>query len=260
MIALVREVAGALARCELTHLARQPIDVPAARQQHARYVAQLASLGCRIEWLPPLPGHADGVFVEDTAVVVPEAAVITRPGAASRRGETESVAARLAPDLEVRHVGEPACLEGGDVLRIGRTLYVGRAEGRGGRTNAAGVAALREALQPFGYEVRAVALHGCLHLKSACTLIPPQTLLVNPAWVDPKELADAAVIAVDSQEPYGANTLTVAGCTLVSAAYPRTRERLDAAGIATRALEVSELHKAEAALTCMSLMLEGGAA
>lgn len=259
MIAFVREVAGALERCELTHLARQPIDVPAARGQHARYVAQLAALGCRIEWLPPLPGHADGVFVEDTAVVVPEAAVITRPGAVSRRGETESVAGELARHLEVRHVREPACLEGGDVLRIGRTLYVGQAEASGGRTNAAGVAALREALQPFGYEVRAVALHGCLHLKSACTLIAPRSLLVNPEWVDPTAFGTTRVIAVDPHEPYGANTLTVAGVTLVSAAYPRTRERLEAAGIGTHELEVGELHKAEAALTCMSLMLGEGA-
>lgn len=255
MIAFVREVAESLARCELTHLAREAIDVPRAREQHARYVAELISLGCRIEWLPPLPEHADGVFVEDTAVLVPEVAVITRPGVASRRPETESVAAALEARLEVRRISEPACLEGGDVLRIGRTFHVGHAGGRGGRTNAAGVAQLGEALRPFGYSVRSVALRGCLHLKSACTFIPPQTLLVNPSWVDPAAFPVAAVIAVDPQEPYGANTVTVAGVTLVSTAYPRTRERLQAAGIATRALDASEVHKAEAALSCMSLLL-----
>ena len=254
MIAFVREVAGSLARCELTHLARKPIDVPRARGQHARYVAELAAAGCRIEWLPPLPEHADGVFVEDTAVLVPEVAVITRPGVASRRPETESVAAALAGRVQVRRISAPGCLEGGDVLRIGRTLYVGQATG--GRSNPAGVAQLGEALEPFGYTVRSVALRGCLHLKSACTFLPPQTLLVNPAWVDPAAFGAGAVIAVDPQEPSGANTLTVAGLTLVSAAYPRTRERLDAAGIATRALDVSEVHKAEAALTCMSLLVE----
>ena len=255
MIAFVREVAESLARCELSHLAREAIDAARARQQHARYVAELTSLGCHIEWLPPLAEHADGMFVEDTAVLAPEVAVITRPGVASRRPETESVAAALAARLEVRRISEPACLEGGDVLRIGRTFYVGRAGGRGGRTNAAGVAQLGEALRPFGYSVCSVALRGCLHLKSACTFIPPQTLLVNPSWVDPAAFPAAAVIAVDPQEPYGANTLTVAGVTLVSAAYPRTRERLGADGIATRALDVSEVHKAEAALTCMSLLL-----
>jgi dimethylargininase len=257
MMAWVREVAPSLARCELTHLARQAIDVPRAREQHARYVGELTSLGCRIEWLPPLEEHADGVFVEDTAVLVPEVAVVTRPGATSRRAEVESVAAALARHLEVRRLGEPACLEGGDVLRVGRKLYVGQADGLGARTNAAGIKQLGEALEPFGYAVRALALHGCLHLKSACTFIPPETLLVNPAWVDPAQIAAGRVIAVDPSEPYAANTLTHGGLTLVSRAYPRTQGRLDAAGIATRALDVSELHKAEAALTCMSLLLPG---
>lgn len=257
MIAFVREIAGTLAHCELTHLARKPIDVPRARGQHARYVVELTALGCRIEWLPPLPEHADGVFVEDTAVLVPEVAVVARPGVASRRGEVESVAAALASHLEVRRISAPGRLEGGDVLRIGRTLYVGQAAARGGRTNAAGVTQLAEALQPFGYTVRGVPMRGCLHLKSACTFIPPRTLLVNPVWVEAEALAAPTVVAVDPLEPYGANTLTVAGVTLVSAAYPRTRERLEASGIATRALEVSEVHKAEAALSCMSLLLEG---
>jgi len=166
MIAFVREVARSLARCELTFLARTPIDVPQAQRQHAQYVAELSELGCRIEWLPPLAEHPDGVFVEDTAVLVPEVAVITRPGAASRRAEVESVAAALARHVPVRRVTDPACLEGGDVLRIGRTLYVGAS----GRTNPAGVAQLAEGLAPFGYAVREVALHHCLHLKSACTL------------------------------------------------------------------------------------------
>jgi len=257
VIALVREVGRSLVRCELRYLARAPIDVPQAQRQHAQYVAELSALGYRIEWLPPLAEHPDAVFVEDTAVLVAEVAVITRPGAASRRAEVESVAAALAQHVPVRRVTDPACLEGGDVLRIGRRLYVGQADGPGARTNAAGIAQLGEALKPFGYAVQALALHGCLHLKSACTFIPPETLLVNPDWVDSAAFTGAAVIAVDPREAYGANTLSVAGVTVVSSAYPRTQGRLDAAGIATRALDVSELHKAEAALTCMSLLLEG---
>jgi dimethylargininase len=152
----------------------------------------------------------------------------------------------------LRRVTEPGCLEGGDVVQIGRTLYVGSS----GRSNGAGIAQLSSALEPFGYRVRALALSGCLHLKSACTHIPPDTLLVNPAWVDPADFAAGTVVAVDPREPYGANTLTIGGVTLVSSAYPRTEERLRASGIATRALEASELHKAEGALTCMSLLLE----
>ncbi|HEY0767327.1 MAG TPA: arginine deiminase family protein [Steroidobacteraceae bacterium] len=256
MLAFVREVGRSLARCELTYLARAAIDVSRAQHQHARYVAELSALGCRLEWLPPLAEHADGVFVEDTAVLLPEVAVITRPGAASRRDEVETVATALARHAAVRRVTEPACLEGGDVLHIDRTLYVGAS----GRTNAAGIAQLAEALQPFGYAVRQVVVRGCLHLKSAATFIPPNTLLVNPAWVDPAAFDVGAVIAVDPEEAYAANTLTLRGLTLVSGAYPRTQQRLQAAGILTRAVDVSELQKAEAALTCMSLLLEPAAA
>ncbi len=256
MIAFVREVARSLARCELTFLARTPIDVPQAQRQHAHYVAELSALGCRIEWLPPLAEQPDGVFVEDAAVLVPEVAVVTRPGVASRRDEVESVAAALAQHVALRRVTDPACLEGGDVLRIGRTLYVGAS----GRTNAAGVAQLGESLRPFGYAVREVALHGCLHLKSACTFIPPDVLLANPSWIDVSAFDVGVVIAVDPEEPFAANTLTLRGLTLVSSAYPRTQRTLEAAGILTRAVDVTELHKAEAALTCMSLLLPPSAA
>jgi len=255
MRAFVRQVARALVRCELSFLARAVIDLARAQQQHADYVAALTALGAQVHWLPALAEHADGVFVEDTAVLVPEVAVITHPGAASRRGEVESVAAALAHHLPLRRVSEPATLEGGDVLRIGRTLFVGASA----RSNAGGVAQLSAALAPFGYTVRRVPLSGCLHLKSACTFVAPDTLVVNPDWVDPAAFAVGQVVVVDPTEAYGANTLTLGGVTLVSSAYPRTQERLEAAGIATRPLEVSELHKAEAALTCMSLLQEPAA-
>jgi dimethylargininase len=252
VITLVREVSPQLARCELSLIARQSIDAVRARRQHESYAAGLRALGCELEWLPALPAHADGVFVEDTAVLVPELAVITRPGVASRRGEVDSVAAALMRHLPVTRLSEPATLEGGDVLRVGHCLYVGIS----GRSNAQGVTQLGAALAPLGYTVRAVALTGCLHLKSACTFIPPEVLVVNPGWVDPAAFAGTVPLAVDADEPYGANTLTVGGVTLVSSAYPRTQQRLEEAGITTRSLEVDELHKAEAALTCMSLPLE----
>jgi dimethylargininase len=251
MIAWVRTVSRALGQCELTFLERETIDIERALQQHERYTQALRALGCRIEWLPPLPQHPDGVFVEDTAVVVPELAVVSRPGAVARRGEVDSVAAALRRHLPVVRIEAPATLEGGDVLRIGRSFYVGTS----GRTSHEGVAQLEAALSPHGYRVRAVAMRGCLHLKSACTVIEPGRLLVNPEWVDPGQFDLSAVIAVDETEPFAANTLTLGGVTVVSAAYPRTRARLAAAGIETRTLEVSELHKAEAALTCMSLLL-----
>jgi dimethylargininase len=256
MLALVRDVSPQLAQCELTHLERAAIDAARAVRQHRDYCEALRTLGCRLEWLPALPQHADGVFVEDTAVMLAEVAVVTRPGAASRRGETPSVAAALARHVQVLQLSEPACLEGGDVLRIGRTLFVGASA----RTNSQGIEQLAQALAPHGYAVRAVAMDGCLHLKSACSFIPPDVLLVNPCWVDSAGFGAQRVIAVDEAEPYAANTLSIGGTTLVSSAYPHTRRRLQAAGVGTQALDVSELHKAEAALTCLSLLHDAAGA
>ena len=252
MIALLREVSPSLAACELSFLARAPIDVERAREQHAHYAAELTALGLSIEWLDSLPANADGVFVEDTAVVLPEVAVITRPGVESRRGEVESVASSLASHRPLRRVTAPGTLEGGDVVRVGRNLYVGDSA----RSNAAGIGQLRAALAPFGYRVVSVAMRDCLHLKSAATFIAPDILLVNPAWVDPQVFDARNVVRVDAGEAFAANTLTLAGVTLMSAAFPRTEEQLRQAGVTTRALDVSELQKAEAALTCMSLVLE----
>jgi dimethylargininase len=251
MLALVREVSPQLAQCELTHLERTAIDAQRAVHQHREYTRALQALGCTLEWLPPLPLCPDGVFVEDTAVLVAEIAVVTRPGAASRRGETPSVAEALGLRMRVSLIAEPGSLEGGDALHIGRTVHVGAS----GRTNAAGIAQLAALLDPHGYRVARVPVAGCLHLKSACSFIPPDVLLVNPRWVDPATFGSLRVIAVDEREPYAANTLTVGPTTLVSAAYPHTGRRLEAAGVATHAVDVSELHKCEGALTCMSLLL-----
>jgi dimethylargininase len=250
--AWVRNLSPQLGRCELSFLERAEIDLARARQQHAAYLTTLEGLGCELLWLKDLPEHPDGVFVEDTAVLVPELAVLTRPGARSRQGEVESVAAALASRLPLAHIEAPGTLEGGDVLRIGRRFFVGASA----RSNAAGVTQLRTLLAPYGYTVDAVPLRGCLHLKSAVTFIPPDVLVVNPDWVEPQAFGSARVVAVDPTEPYGANTLTIGATTLVSDSYPRTRERLEQAGVTTGSLQVAELHKAEAALTCLSLLLE----
>jgi dimethylargininase len=252
MLALVRQVSPQIAQCELTHLERESIDAARASRQHGSYTQALQALGCTLEWLPPLPDHADSVFVEDTAVVLPEVAVVTRPGAGSRRGETPSVAMALERHRRVARITEPGCLDGGDVLQIGRTLHVGTS----GRTNLAGIAQLAELLSPHGYRVQAVAVDGCLHLKSAATFIPSDVLLVNPDWVDPAVFGKLRVIVVEKREAYGANTLSIGGTTLVCASYPETIRRLQEAGVSTQVLDVSELHKAEGALTCMSLLLE----
>lgn len=250
-IALVRRVSERLAQCELMQLERVPIDAARAVRQHEAYVEALASLGARIEWLPALPEHPDGVFVEDTAVVLPELAVITRPGAASRQAEVDSTARVLAQYRPLQRIVAPGTLDGGDVLRLGGTLFVGLSA----RTNRAGVEQLQAAVSGHGYAVRGLPLQGCLHLKSAVSALGADRVLINPHWLDPEAFADCEIIEVDEAEPAAANVLTVSGTTLVSSRYPRTAARLRAAGVEVRVLEVDELHKAEAGLTCMSLIV-----
>ena len=252
-IALVREPSDALLRCELTHLDRVAIHLALARTQHERYVGALSKLGPTIEWLPPLPQHPDAVFVEDMAVILPEVAVITRSGAESRRGEAASVAETLRAYRPLRSINSPGCLDGGDVLRIGKTLFVGCS----GRTNPEGLAALENAVSEFGYRVQAVNAEDCVHLKSACSFIPPDIAVVNPNLVAEATFAGMRVIAVDPREPTAANTLTVGGVTLVHADGPFTEEKLHRVGVKTQSIDVSEMQKAEAGLTCMSLIVDG---
>lgn len=258
LTAITRGVSPAFARCELTHLTREPIDVGLAERQHAAYEALLAELGCRIERLPIEPDLADSVFVEDAAVVVDELAVITRPGAPSRRGETATVAAALARHRPLAHIAAPATLDGGDVLRVGRRVFVGLSE----RSSREGVEQLAAALAPFGYEVNGVPLTGCLHLKTAVTEVADGVLVVNPDWLDATSFAGYELLAVHPREPFAANALLVAdaegGSTVVMpAAFPRTAERLAARGIQVRTVEVSEIAKAEGGVTCCSLLLRG---
>jgi dimethylargininase len=251
VVAFVRKPTLSLASCELTHLERVPIDLARAEAQHAGYVAALGELGADIVWLPSLPDHPDAVFVEDTAVVLPEIAVMTRPGAASRRGEVLSVANALTRHRGLAWIEAPATLDGGDVLAIGRTIFVGLST----RTNDEAVAALRAIVDPHHYEVVPVRIRRSLHLKSACTFIPPVIVVANREWIDPAIFGGMNVIATHESEPAAACTLTLAGCTIVQASAPRTAERLRSAGVRTRALDVSELQKAEAGLTCMSLIV-----
>lgn len=252
--ALAREISPSMEDCELSFLARSPIDVERARAQHRAYLSCLTELGARVVALPAEPYLPDAVFVEDTAVVVDEVAVVTRPGAVSRRPEVISVAESLMRYRSVEFMDEPATLDGGDVMHVGRTLYVGRTA----RTNADGIEALRRALAPHGYAVRAVSVDGCLHYKSGCSYVGQNTVLANPAWVDTGEVEGLEVIHVDPDEPWAANTVRLGGTVLVSAAAPATRARLEARGFRTRALDIGEIEKAEGGLSCMSILIGGG--
>lgn len=251
IVALTRSIPPSLVRCELTHLARTPIDVERAAAQHDAYEDALTRLGCTVVRLPNEPEFPDSAFVEDTAVVLDELAVIARPGAESRRGETVSAAAALGEYRQLACIQAPGTLDGGDVLRIGQRIYVGMS----GRTNADGVRQLAKLLAPYGYDVCGVEIRGCLHLKSAVTAVADDTILVNPRWLDMSHFRGLSRIEVHPAEPLAANALRVDETLLCAAAARQTRERLVAHGFPVESVDVSELAKAEAGVTCCSLIL-----
>ncbi len=253
VVALTHAVTAALAECELTYLARQPIDVDRAMRQHGAYCQALASLGCQVRTLEVSPAHADAVFVEDAVVVLDEVAIAGSMGAVSRRPEVKNLLPVIAAYRPIERVEFPATLEGGDVLRVGRRLYVGASP----RTNAAGIARLRAVATPLGYQVIPVPVQGCLHLKTACTALDDDTLLVNPAWVDVSALQAPRILKVAAEEPFAANTLRLGGALLASASHPRTAELLGRAGFVVGLLDIAELEKAEAGLTCLSVLVAG---
>jgi len=248
LLALTRSVPPSIVDCELTHLAREPIHVARATKQHRAYEKSLASLGYKIRHLPDEPDLPDSVFVEDTAVIVDELAVITRPGASSRRAETFSVAQRLSAYRKLAFIDVPGTLDGGDVLRIGKHLFVGRSE----RTNDAGIAQLRAHLAPHGYSVDAMSMRDCLHLKTAVTAVSDSIILVNPAWID---FPGFDHIDVDPAEPFAANALLTPNGVLMPSAFPRTIARVQKHGIKVKTVDASELAKAEGGVTCCSLLL-----
>ena len=251
MIAITREVSRSIIHCELTHLERKPIDIQRARTQHAQYEAALKQLGLAVLSLPEEPSLADSVFVEDTALVLDECAIILRPGADSRRSETESITRVLSPYRKLFTIQAPARVDGGDILRVGRQVYIGLST----RSDTNAMEQIQDFLQPYGYEVHAVKVTGCLHLKSAVTQVADDALVINPAWVDKKNFAGMKFIEIEPSEPYAANALWVGDTVLYPKAFPRTRKKLMDAGIKIMDVDADELAKAEGALTCCSLLL-----
>ena len=254
--AFTRAVSPRLAECELTHLERVTIDARAAGAQHATYEQALAGAGFEIVRLPDLPDHPDAVFVEDTALLLGDDAIILRPGAASRAGETPSTAAGLAAHFKLHRL-ENGFVDGGDVLTIGDTIHVGRST----RTDAAGIADLGRIAEPLGYRVIEAQLRDCLHLKSGATFIGlgvsgTPMLLFGPRSVDPAQFAGVEPMAVDEREPAAANCLRVGERLILPAGNPRTAEALRHRGLQVVEVDVSELQKAEAGVTCMSLIDE----
>jgi dimethylargininase len=251
LIAITRPVSPSLARCELTHLAREPIDVVRATVQHAAYEQLLVTLGTTIVRVPAAPDFPDAVFVEDTAIVLDEVAVLTRPGAPSRHGEVAAVAAVLAEYRSLRSLTAPATLDGGDVLRLGRILYVGRS----GRTNREGIDQLQRLVAQFDYPVVAVDFSGCLHLKSAVTDVADGLLLLNPAWVSAAAFPGCEAMPVDEREPHGANALRIGNAVIYPSQFPHTLGLLVERGLRVAGTDGSELAKAEGAVTCCCLLV-----
>ena len=249
--AITRSPAASMERCELTFLQRETIDIERARAQHAAYRAALVTAGADVILLPALDDLPDSVFVEDTAIVLDSVAIMSMMGAESRRRETAAMAPVLRRYRTVQALGEPATLDGGDVMRVGTALYVGQTA----RTNRAAVEQLSKILGPAGYRVIGVPLTECLHLKSACTEIGPHAVLINPDWVPPALFDGLRVITIDPDEPFGANAVIVGRALVVPASAPRTRERLVCAGFQPIAVDISEFEKAEAAATCLSIIL-----
>jgi dimethylargininase len=247
MRAFTRAVSPRIAECQLTHLDRVPIDAARAAAQHAAYEQALAAAGFAIVRLPELPDDPDAVFVEDTALILGDHAVITRPGAPSRADETDSTAAGLADYFEVHRLAS-GFLDGGDVLAIDRRLYVGVST----RTDRAGIAALAQLAAGFGYEVIAASAGACLHLKTGATYAGDGVLLFNPQAIDPSQFAGVEPLPVD--EPLAANCVRAGGRLILPAGNPRTAARLHGRGFDVVEIDVSELEKAEAGVTCMSLI------
>lgn len=248
--AITRGASESLSQCELTHQARVPIELDVARRQHADYERCLERLGCELIRLPEEPDMPDAVFVEDTAVVLDEIALIARPGSASRRLEIESVAAALQPLRDVVRIVSPGVLDGGDVLVVGKDIYVGLSS----RTNTQAVDQMHRWLACYGYRIRSVEVNGCLHLKSAATAVSENTLLVNPDWIDSRVFDSYEILKVHPDEAYGANGLCIGETVIYTLAFPRTAERLDKRGIRIEFVDMSELAKAEGAVTCCSLV------
>jgi dimethylargininase len=252
LTAITRGVSPAVVNCELSFVARAPIDLPKATEQHRAYEQLLEKLGAKVISLPVEPTLADSMFVEDPALVLDELALIFPLGTESRRAEAVSLAKALSRFRELQYVQLPGTAEGGDILRVGRQLFAGLSK----RTNEDGIRQLQSIVGKHGYTVTAVPVRGCLHLKSAVTFLGRNTLLANQKWFDASCMPGFDWIDVAPEEPHAANALAFEDTVILPASFPLTRTRIEARGFMVLALDISELQKAESGLTCSSLLFD----
>jgi len=254
LIAVTRDVNTAMGGCELTYLPRVTIDAGRALQQHEEYQRVLSSLGCEIVVVPTEPKLADSVFIEDTALVLDEIAVMCRPGAESRRPEVAGVEGVLQRYRALASIQPPGTLDGGDLLRIDKVIYAGLST----RSNRSGIEQLRSIVADYGYTVKMLETTKCLHLKSAVSMVAPGSLLINRDWIRASVFENLELIDVDKTEAHAANALLVAQHVIYPASFPRTMEKLVSRGISVVPVDILELQKAEGAVTCCSLVFTKG--
>jgi dimethylargininase len=252
LTAITRKVSSALAHCELSFIERRPIDVEKARAQHREYETLLGKLGAKVISLPEEPELPDSMFVEDPAVVLDEVAIICSLGTESRRNEAPSIATALEKYRQLKHIKLPGTLEGGDVLRVGKKVFVGVTA----RTNPEGIRQLAVILDHYGYELTAVPVTGCLHLKSAVTSLGGNTLLGNRNWLDWRRMQGFDWVDVDPAELHAGNVLAIGDSVVAAASFPKTTSVIEARGFKVMSIDISELQKAESGLTCSSLLFE----
>ncbi len=235
---------------ERTFVDDQPIDLELACRQHEGYRAALGECGADVTLLYANSAMADCVFVEDTAIVLDEVAVMMSPGAVSRRREPAGIEPELAKHRPIARITLPATIDGGDIVVSGREVYVGRSP----RTNEEGVAALRSTLAPYGYSVTGITVHGCLHLKTACSALADGRFLVNRNWIDVAPLPSSNLVQVPDSEPWAGDVLVIDDKIIVSDAFPETITLLRGLGWQVHPVSVSEFAKAEGGVTCLSLV------
>jgi len=250
-VAITRPVSNTIAECELTHLARSPIHISEAQKQHKNYKQTLKKLGYYILNLPAAHDLPDAVFVEDIAIVLPEIAIITRPGAVSRRPELKLIKPALSKFRELTGIKSPATLDGGDVLVSQQTIFIGLSN----RTNSGGLAQLADITKPFGYSVTGIPLKKCLHLKTAVTKLSDKHLLLNPQWVDAELFDGFRITEIHPDEPFAANIISIDNHVICSASCPKTSQIIRDSGFEVVLVDQSELAKAEAGLTCCSILI-----
>lgn len=250
LTAITHKPSPLLNNCELTFLPSQKIDFQKAQLQHKNYCRMLSECGAEVVTLDGNIALPDSAFVEDTAIVLDEIAIITPMGVSSRQEETELIEKELVKFRPVAKIDPPAKIEGGDVLRIKKNLYVGISS----RTNVKGIEALNEFVKPFGYKVYVVRFRSSLHLKTACTALDDETVLINPEWIDSEIFKDFKVICASKDEPFAANILRIGETICVHSEFTKTIESIQKVGFNTKQVNISEFLKAEAGLTCLSLI------